>query len=119
MAKRLGPDRQLQPDVDYPDSDSRLCKNVQFVCLRATTHNDCDVVDWYLGNAYAYKYTACEKDFRNGLQDDPEFVTFLARQLGREEYGPESMRNMRAVDGDCIYELHTLVSKQPPQWPFG
>jgi len=115
-----GPDRRLEPDVDIPDCDTRLCENVQSVCYHATLRKDCPVVDWFLGMAYVHKYTACEADFRKGLEEDPEFVAFLARQLEREEeYGVEAMRKMRVVDGDCINELHTLVSKKIPVWPFG
>lgn len=119
-AGTLGPNRELEPDVDVPDCDTRLCETVQSVCLWATMHKDCQVADWFLGKAYIHKYTACEADFRKALETDHEFVAFLSRELKREEkYGPEAMRKMRPVEGDCIYELHTLVSEKVPDWPFG
>jgi len=118
-AGTLGPNRELEPDVDLPDCDTRLCDTVQFVCFDATMHEDCPVADWFLGRAYIHKYTAHEADFRKALQDDPEFVAFLARQLKREEYGTEAMRKMRPVEGDCIYELHRLVSEKVPECPWG
>lgn len=115
----LGPERELEPAADIPDCDTRLCENVQSVCLHATMRKDCPVADWFLGKAYIHKYTACEADFRKALETDPEFVAFLARQLSREEYGPATMRKMRPVEGECIYELHTLISEKVPEWPFG
>jgi len=111
-AGTLGPERELEPDVDLPDCDSQLCDNVQNICIHATWHEESDAADWFLGKAYIHKYTAREEDFRKALKDDPEFVRFLARQLRREEYGPEAMQKMHPVVSDCIHELHGLVSKK-------